>query len=314
MRPYTFVDFATQGYIALVAVLILLLHGDAVPGWGWWVGAHLLCLAFIHGLIRASAARPANRALDFLRHFYPVLLYTGLYSETGSLNQMVCQGYLDPLFYRWDERLFGFAPCFRFMEAFPHRLVSEVFYFAYFSYYVMIAGVGLALFLRNRTQFFHYVSVTSFVFYVCYLTYIFLPVVGPRIYYPDLVDIRLPAEVMPATVPEFPAAVQAGVFYRVMAVLYDHFESPGAAFPSSHVALAWVTVYFSFRYLPMIRWLHLVMAVLLCLATVYCRYHFAVDVLAGGVTAALMLPLGNWLYSRLGGSPLGQPSPLRNGG
>ena len=296
MRHYTFVDYATQGYLALVAGIILLLHGDAVAGWGWLVAAHGLGLALVHGLICASATRRANRLLDFLRHFYPVLLYTGLYSETGWLNQMVYRGYLDPFFYRWDEWLFGFAPSFSFMAAFPHRLVGEVFYFAYFSYYLMIAGVGLALFLRNRTQFFHYVSVTSFIFYVCYLTYIFLPVVGPRIYYPDLVDLRLPAAAMPAIVPEFPAAVREGVFYRVMELIYARFESPGAAFPSSHVALAWVTVYFSFLYLPRIRWLHLVMAVLLSLATVYCRYHFAVDAIAGVATAALLLPLGNWLY------------------
>ena len=37
----------------------------------------------------------------------------------------------------------------------------------------MVAGVGLALFYRNREQFFHYLSVISFLFYVCYLIYIF---------------------------------------------------------------------------------------------------------------------------------------------
>jgi membrane-associated phospholipid phosphatase len=187
------------------------------------------------------------------------------------------------------------------MEALPYRLVSEVFYLAYFSYYVMIAGVGLALYLRNPTQFYHYISVTSFVFYACYLVYIFLPVVGPPIYYLDLVDFRLPADAMPAVVPEFPAAVRNGWFYRIMEVIYEHCESPGAAFPSSHVAIALVTVYFSFLYLPRIRWPHLIMAVLLCISTVYCRYHFVVDVAAGVLTVALLLPLGNWLYARLNG-------------
>jgi hypothetical protein len=57
------------------------------------------------------------------------------------------------------------------------------------------------------------------------------------------------------------------------------FESPGAALPSSHVAVAVCTVYFSFRYLPRIRYLHLIMAILLCGSTVYCRYHYVVDVL-----------------------------------
>jgi membrane-associated phospholipid phosphatase len=285
-----------------VAALILLLHGNAVPGWGWYIVAHLLCLVLVHRLIGASAAQPANRLLDFLRHFYPVLLYTGFYRETAALNQMVHTGYLDPFFQRLDRQIFGFDPCFRFMEVLPCRLVSEVFHAAYFSYYVMIVGVGLALFLRNRTQFHHYISVTSFVFYVCYLAYIFLPVVGPRIYYPDAGGPLLAAADLPAVVPAFPAAVQAGWFHGIMEVIYKNFESPGAAFPSSHVAVALVTVYFSFLYLPRIRWPHLVMAVLLCLATVYCRYHFAVDVVAGIVTGAVLLPLGNRLHARFNGS------------
>jgi membrane-associated phospholipid phosphatase len=299
MKHYVFIDYATQVYLALVAVIILVLHGDAVPGWPWYVAAHVIVITLIHGLILASAARPQNRFLDFLRHFYPVLLYAGLYSETGLLNQMVHRGYLDAFFYRLDEQLFGGQPSFEFMAAFPGRVVSEIFYAAYFSYYLMISGVGLALFLRQRAQFYHYVSVTSFVFYACYLIYIFLPVVGPRIYYPELSHITLPADQMPAVVPAFPAAVQEGIFYRIMEVIYEHFESPGAAFPSSHVAIAIVTVYFSFLYLPKIRWPHLVVAVLLCLATVYCRYHFAIDVIAGVLMAAVTLPLGNWLYRRL---------------
>ncbi len=301
MPHHRFVDCATQCYLALVAAIILLGPGRDVPGWGWWLGAHLLCLGLIQGLIHAHAARPANRGLDFLRQFYPVLLYPFLYRATGALNQLFYHGYLDPVFHRLDERIFGFAPGFRFMAAFPFPMVSELFYAAYFSFYLMIVGVGLALFLRSRAEFQHYISVVSFVFYVCYLTYVFLPVVGPRIYYPDLVGFVLPPDAIPADVPEFPAAVRAGPFFQIMALIYRHFEAPGAAFPSSHVAVALVTVYFSFRYLRRIRWLHLAAAILLCFATVYCRYHYAVDVVAGALVAAALLPTGNWLHSRFGG-------------
>ena len=109
-------------------------------------------------------------------------------------------------------------------------------------------------------------------------------------------------------VPEFPAAVQAGPFFKIMAVIYRNFEAPGAAFPSSHVAVALVTVYFSFHYLRGIRWVHLAVAILLCVATVYCRYHYAVDVAAGGATAALLLPAGNWLFARFGNKVDALPS------
>ena len=81
-----------------------------------------------------------------------------------------------------------------------------------------------------------------------------------------------------------------------MGWFYDHFESAGAAFPSSHVAVAIGTVYFSFLYLRRIRHIHLLAAILLCVSTVYGRYHYVVDVAAGIVTAAVLIPLGNWLY------------------
>jgi membrane-associated phospholipid phosphatase len=60
--------------------------------------------------------------------------------------------------------------------------------------------------------------------------------------------------------------------------------------------IAIATVFFSFRYLRPIRWPHFAVAILLCLATVYCRYHYAVDVVAGVLAAAVLIPLGNWLY------------------
>ena len=299
MKHYAFIDYATQGYMAVVAVLILAFHGDSVPFWPWLLAAHAAGIALVHWLIHAHARHRANRFLDFLRHFYPVILYVGFYRETGELNHMFVPTYLDPFFIRLDEKIFGAQPSLTFMQSLPYWPVSEVFYVAYFSYYIMIVGVGLALYLRDRRQFFHYVSVVSFVFYVCYLIYIFTPVMGPRIFHRTINGYQLPMEVQPAVVPTIPASLRAGPFFQIMAWIYETFEASGAAFPSSHVAVAITTLFFSFQYLPRIRVAHLVVVVLLCLSTVYCRYHYAVDVAAGIVTAALLVPLGNWLYSRL---------------
>lgn len=295
-RPYLFVDYATQCYLALVGLIVLCLHGRAVPLWPLWLAAHAVAIGLIHGLIRFQAARPGRRVPDFLRHFYPMLLYGPFYWETGKLNHMLVPGFLDPSFIRLEARLFGVQPGLAFMDRLPCLAVSEIFYAAYFSYYLMIAGVALALFLRNRGQFLHYVSVISLVFYVCYLIFIFAPVVGPLIFFREIPGYRLPADVQLAAAPAFPAAVQAGLFYRLMEWVYRPFDAPGASFPSSHVAVAIGTVYFSFRYLRRIRWPHLVAVILLCAATVYCRYHYAVDVAAGALTAAALIPLGNWLH------------------
>jgi membrane-associated phospholipid phosphatase len=304
MKHYVFIDYATQGYIALVGVLTLFFHNATVPEWPWLLALHGLALALVHGLIQWGARYPDQTAINLLRHFYPVLLYTGFYRETGMLNRMFVPDYLDEHFILLEQRLFGGQPCLRLMQMLPHLWVSEVFYASYFSYYVMIVGVGLALFWRSRQHFFHYVSVNSFVFYCCYLTYILLPVMGPRAFFREIDGFELPAAIQAlAGDPSYPEAVKAGPFFLLMAWIYRNFESPGAAFPSSHVAIALCTVWFSFRYLPRIRWPHLIVAMLLCISTVYCRYHYVVDVIAGVATMAILVPLGDWLYRRYAGHP-----------
>ncbi len=198
MKHYNFIDYATQGYIALVGVLILFFHADRVPHWGWLLAAHGLGLALFHLLIQTHSIRPQNRLLKFLHAFYPLLLLTGFYRESAALNQMFFHGYLDPLFFKWDAILCGTQPGLAFMQRFPYLALSEFFYASYFSYYLMIGGVGLALYFRDQRQFFHYLSVTCFCFYCCYLCYIFLPVVGPYIVFEDIPDFHLPAELKTA--------------------------------------------------------------------------------------------------------------------
>ena len=297
MKNYTFVDYATQAYMALVGLLILLFHNSTVPDWPRLLGAHVVGLVLVHWLIQAHAKQKPVPLLDFLRHFYPVLLYTAFFVETGSLNRMFFKEYLDPMVVQWEQGLFGCQPSVLFMQKLPWLAVSELFYASYCSYYFMVAGVGIALFLRDRRQFFHYVSVVSFLFYVCYLIYIFLPVIGSRVFFYQVDSYALPeATQQLAVTSAYPEAVQAGAFFRLMRWVYRVFEAPGAALPSSHVAVALCTVSFSFRYLRRIRYVHLAVTLLLCLSTIYCRYHYVVDVLTGLVAAAVLIPTGNWLY------------------
>jgi membrane-associated phospholipid phosphatase len=296
---YAFVDYATQIYSATVALLILGFHNSTVPAWKLLLGLHLLVGLTIHWLVKSYSPLRTGPILSFLRHFYPVLLYTGFFCEAGWLNRMFFTDYLDPVMISWDQALLGCQPSVLFMDRLPYLLVSEIFYAAYFSYYVMIVGVGLALFIRNRQGFFHYVSVVSFLFYCCYLIYVFIPVIGPRVFYYEINDYRLPEEFMRlAGGSIYPENIKSGIFHNIISWIYQHFEAPGAAMPSSHVAVALCTVWFSFKYLPRIRYPHLVVALLLCASTIYCRYHYAVDVAAGILTAGILVPIGNWLYQR----------------
>jgi membrane-associated phospholipid phosphatase len=293
------VDYATQAYAALVTLLILCFHNATVEHWAVLVGAHVAGLLAVHGLIAWHARGQPSKVLDFFRHFYPVLLYIWFFCETGWINRMFFPEFMDPLAVRCDQALFGFQPSIVWMDQMPYLPLSELFYAAYFSYYLMIGGVGLALFVRSRQQFFHFISVVSFVFYICYVIYVILPIIGPRVFFEPVGGYMLP-EQMRALAPTngYPPSVQNGWFFHLMGFVYRVFESTGAAIPSSHVAVALCTVFFSFLYLRPIRYWHLSVAILLCLATIYCRYHYVIDVLTGLIAAAVLVPVGHWLYHK----------------
>ena len=295
---YRLVDYATQVYLLLVGLLILIFY-SAEPTLRLLMPAiHLAVILCIHLLIIGHARYSLHRVLTGLRFAYPILLFTFFYMQSEALNLVFVKGYLDGFFIRLEDNLFGMQPSIRFMEALPHLIVSELFYMFYFSYYLMVIGVGLALYLRNKEQFFHYISVISILFYICYLLYIFLPVIGPPVFYTDI-PAYPDQDNLPYYPLQYPPQVTDGIFFNIMKVIYRWFEGYGAAFPSSHVAVAIGTLYFSWRYLPRIRYPHLGAVVGLSLSTVYCRYHYVVDVIAGVILAALVLPLGEYLHRRI---------------
>ncbi|NLW50127.1 MAG: phosphatase PAP2 family protein [Candidatus Brocadiaceae bacterium] len=293
---YRLVDWLTQGYLAVVAAGIVLFGPGRLAHWPLYLLAHAVAMALVHGLIRRAEGdgRPAVR---FVRAFYPFLLYSFFYSETHLLDDLIVTRHLDGAFIDMDQRLFGRQLCRAMMAAHPQAWVAELLYFAYFSYYVMVFGVGLALYrLRPRRHFRRYVTVLSVVFYVCYLTYIVLPVMGPHGTHVGVVFSGTLASVGPLTAPP---SVRSAVFYRIMVRLYDLVEPEGgAAFPSSHVAVALTTLWFTWTHFRKVRLAHLVLVILLCISTVYCGYHYAVDVLGGIVTAALLAPAGLWMVRR----------------
>ncbi len=134
MKRYTFVDYTTQGYVAFVALLVLVFHGSRLAAWPWVVLAHATGLGLIHLLIQFAGQFPKNRFLIFLRHFYPIPLFIALYRETALLNQMFHAGYWDAHFLRLEARLFGMQPGLELMGLFPARWLAELLYAAYFSY------------------------------------------------------------------------------------------------------------------------------------------------------------------------------------
>jgi membrane-associated phospholipid phosphatase len=298
MTHYRLVDYATQGYLLFVAAVVLAFHNARLPVWPWLVGTHAVLVPLVHALIR-RAARPQPPAFVLLlRDCYPLLLYGLFYWETELVNRMFGTPRIDALLMRADHAVFGGQPAEAFMPTMPGFLFSELMHLSYFSFYVMIGGLGVWLGLRDRKAAVHFVTVVSLVFYLCYATYLFLPAVGPRVMFHDSPERSLFFELYGRAPQPVPESAVGGPAFAVMDVIERHAEIRGAAFPSSHVALAWITAWFSWRYVRPIRWLHVGFAGLICLSTVYGRFHYGVDVLAGILVAAVLFPIANGLHRR----------------
>jgi membrane-associated phospholipid phosphatase len=123
-------------------------------------------------------------------------------------------------------------------------------------------------------------------FYICFLIFIFFPVVGARSFW--LSEIT-----------------SGQLFIPIMNTIYDHFEINGGAVPSSHVAVATVVLYYAHKYVPRTTAIYGPICVSLMISTVYCRYHYAIDVIAGIVVAVATIALsrqieqpGRYTYNR----------------
>ncbi|HYX08795.1 MAG TPA: hypothetical protein VE912_18830, partial [Bacteroidales bacterium] len=173
-------DAATVIYILLTGLLI-------VTGWNRLTnpGIHLLlrglALFVMYLLIRYA---DKNDLLYLLRNFYTILFLIFWYPETDYLNNLFFD-YFDPLVAGWEQILFGMQPSLIFAQKTDFRWFSELMSLGYFSFYLIIFFVLLAV-LKNRPDRFAYsLYLVVGSFYVYYLVFIIFPVAGPQYYFKE---------------------------------------------------------------------------------------------------------------------------------
>jgi membrane-associated phospholipid phosphatase len=273
IRSLNIVDHCALAYNGVVLALVLLFH-SRIPQWPLQTLPNIIAIAVIILLALAVGERAAL-VLRLIRDLAPLALFIPLYMQTERLNHIVFPEFLDPWFSQIEEYIFGTQPAIVFARRFPQDWIAEYMHFAYSTYYLLFPGLGLFLYLRrDRPAFLDYMFSLCATMYACFLVYVFLPVLGPIGFFSG----RVPEN---ASLP----------FTAAMAWIYRHFETGGAAFPSSHVAVAAIVLYYTVLYARSAAWVVGPVVISLILSTVYCRYHYAIDVLAGLATAAILIPL-----------------------
>lgn len=230
------------------------------------------------------------------------------YPDTYEFNRMFSN--LDHLFAGYEQSLFGCQPSLLFASKFGNAVVSELMCLGYAAYYPMIAVVTFFYFVCRYEQFqkASFIILTSF--FVYYVIYIFVPVAGPQYYY-EAVGVEQIAQANFPDIGHYFADHQEamatpgwtnGFFYDMVRQAHDAGERPTAAFPSSHVGVSTILMLLAWaaRNRRLLYGL-LPLYVLLCLSTVYIYAHYAIDVLAGWVSAVAIYALLWAVYTRLVG-------------
>jgi len=123
-------------------------------------------------------------------------------------------------------------------------------------------------------------------FYLSYVGYILFPAVGPRFTLADLQITGLQASSLTAAVQNTLNGLE---------------HNKTDAFPSGHTAVALMTLYYAWKSREKaLVWTLLPFVSGLIFSTVYLRYHYVIDVIAGVLLFAATIYLTPKLYRRIG--------------
>lgn len=248
----------------------------------------LLTLAALAAFVLAMAwlARREDRLpppIQTLVNFYPAALLPVLFNTLGPLIAGLRGGARDDLLIAADRALFGVDVTI-WMERYVSPLANSYFAVAYATYYFVALVLASLLWAFRRADGRRFFFTIVLCYHVSYTGYFLIPGLGPR----ATLDAR-------QTVSVHDTAISKAIddtLNRLEQTKYD-------VFPSGHTMIAVAVLLVAWKRLRRAFWFYLPVIASLVISTVYCRYHYAIDVIAGIILAAICVPLGDRLYDRL---------------
>lgn len=264
-------DFTALGYILLLGLLIIPFHHNVQS---WWIYpiAHIIIAWFLTEFIRMAETHPSP-IISFLRTFYPALCLAPMWGELNSLITMIFPYWANNFLVNTDVAIFGVHPTVWVGKLYTPWL-TELMNFFYISYFVFIPLGSFTLYFKGKKEetrdFFFLVF---FTYTITFLLFLIFPAEGPWVILRDKHTIE----------PE------GGLIFRLVQFVEGRGSIKGGCFPSSHVAAAMTIALATLKTQKKIGMILLFLGVGVAVSTVYCRYHHAIDSIAG-------LSLGISLY------------------
>jgi membrane-associated phospholipid phosphatase len=292
-------EWISLGYLAWITTIIAVFHKNIAHPGAFFCGHGAIAAAVI--ALAVTARRfPNSRVLRFARHWYPLPLYIFLFEELNALVHAIFPFWLDRYFIAFDHALTGVNPSV-WLARFVSPALNDFMQFSYMTYFLYLVILPALLYAaKERRAFWEVMVSTAIAHYTVYFISVLMPVESPHFSLASIETVRL----------------SGGFCTHLIDWLESYALVRGAAFPSAHVAGSTVAILASWRYRRWLFWICLPFFLCMCIATVYGRYHYVADVLAGLITGAWGFRAGQWLMERRGALPLGSEADageLRNG-
>ncbi|MDI6744744.1 MAG: phosphatase PAP2 family protein [Thermodesulfovibrionales bacterium] len=212
---------------------------------------------------------------------FPIICVVILFDSLEWVVHYVNPKDIDSLLVRLDYMILGNHPTVM-LEAVMNPFLTDILQTAYSTYYFLPVVFGIALIKNNqREEFNRSLFLILFCFYLSYTGYIIWPAIGPRFTLDHLQTQKLQGFLI--------AEQMQNLLNRLEGIKRD-------AFPSGHTGVALTVLYLAYKYKRTLFRIYLPIVGLLLFSTVYCRYHYVVDVIAGVILAIAAIFSGEIYY------------------
>lgn len=273
------VDKVILSYLGVTGLLVIFFFRRIPQAWG--------LLAFhIAGalLIWLAAAKPHGRASWIFHNWYP-LAYVGIcYREMSVLIRVIRGTDFDRELARLDFAIWGVFPTV-WLERLQNPWITEFLQIVYSLFVPAFLLVAFVFWTRRRFgEFQYYAFLIALGFLTSYVGYFLVPIRGPRFLLANLHHAEL----------------QGLWSFHFLRNTLDFLESAHYdCFPSGHTEMSILAWWTSRHISPVLCGTFSVYTLCIIFATVYLRYHYTVDLLAGAALASVLLVATPDLYRRL---------------
>ena len=261
------VDLSSELFVVVLLVLTVLFRQE-IPNWTDLALQLTVAGALYFSVVYIIRILPRGSLATAVHIGSVMALFSFLFGAVSNLQHVFIAGWMDQSLVGWETALFG-GELSVHLQAFASPVLTEWMMFAYVIYIPLLPLIGFLCWCtagsRGAVDYLMNLSLANI---LCYAGFIVFPIAGPLSHYPDVYSVPL----------------DGGLFTWCGEWVRSNLHYPGGSLPSPHCAAATVMLAMLFRYNHRLAWPALPVILTLYIATVYGRYHYTSDMIAGILT------------------------------